>query len=145
MRLVIQTVESAILSVDNTIKASIQNGAIVYVGFHHDDTAETVKKMVDKLLILRIYPDEMGKTNRSLQDFQGSLLLVPNFTLYADVSSSRRPSFTDALPPLMAEAMFRSMIDYAASLYLHIYHGVFGADMHLDVTHQGPFTMVLES
>ena len=145
MRIVIQTIEHAILSVDHTIKASIHNGAIVYVGFTHGDDAEKVKKMVDKLLSLRIYPDDLGKTNRSIQDFQGSILLVPNFTLYGDVSASRRPSFTPALPSLMAEAMFQSFIDYARSIYPNIEHGVFGADMHIDVAHQGPFTMVLEA
>jgi D-aminoacyl-tRNA deacylase len=145
MRLVIQTVEKAELSVDHTIKATIDHGAIVYVGFSELDTETTMQTLIDKLMHLRIYPDEFGKTNLSIQAIEGSLLFVPNFTLYADVSGSRRPSFSNALSPHLAESLFSKLIDYAKSIYPNVYHGVFGADMHIDVTHQGPFTMVLEA
>jgi D-aminoacyl-tRNA deacylase len=145
MRLVIQTVEKAELSVDHTIKATISHGAIVYVGFSELDTEATMQSLIDKLVHLRIYPDEIGKTNLSIQAIEGSILFVPNFTLYADVSGSRRPSFSNALSPHLAESLFSKLLDYAKSVYPNIYHGVFGAHMHIDVTHHGPFTMVLEA
>ena len=145
MRFVIQTVEKAQLSVDHTMKASMHHGAIVYVGFSELDTEATMQTLLDKLIQLRIYPDEFGKTNLSIQAIEGSLLFVPNFTLYADVSGSRRPSFIRALSPHLAETLFAKLIQYAKSLYPNVYHGVFGAHMHIEVTHQGPFTMVLEA
>lgn len=145
MRLVIQSVEKATLYVDHTMKASILHGAIVYVGFHESDDEVIVRHMVEKLLNLRIYPDAFGKTNLSLKDYQGTLLLVPNFTLYGDVSGSRRPSFSHALRPDLAERLFQFMIDLTKKEEPTTQHGVFGANMHIEVAHQGPFTMVIES
>ena len=144
MRLVLQTIAKANLTVPHHPKVSVEKGLIVYVGFSHGDTLEVLPKMVDKLLHLRIFPDDQGKTNWTLDQHQGQLLLVPNFTLYGDVSSSRRPSFSHCLPPKEAALLFQQFVALCQDKRPGTQAGYFGEDMHIEVVHQGPFTMVIE-
>jgi D-tyrosyl-tRNA(Tyr) deacylase len=145
MKSVIQLVSEASMSISGQPHASITHGMVCFVGFTHEDTATTIDKMVDKILKLRIFPDRNGKTNLSLSDTKGQLLLVPNFTLYANTNGSRRPSFTNAAKPDVAKDLFTYLRNQLMLLYPSTMVGVFGADMSIVVHNQGPFTLILDS
>lgn len=144
MKCVVQVVKSASLTIDSTPIATIDKGMVVFVGFTHQDSVAIVDSMITKLLALRIFPDAQGKTNLSLQDFSGNLLCVPNFTLYADVSNSRRPAFTNAADPAKAQQLFAYFQQRLLSVWPQATFGVFGADMSVMVHNDGPFTLILE-
>ncbi|NDV20752.1 D-tyrosyl-tRNA(Tyr) deacylase [Pseudodesulfovibrio sp. JC047] len=151
MRLVIQRVSDASVSVNGTTLGTIETGLLVLAGFGSDDTANLPntpiwKKMLDKTLNLRIFPDAEGKMNRSLTDIQGDILLISQFTLYADCKKGRRPSFTTACHPAIAEPLFdRLMDDTQAQTPGHFATGQFGAEMNLNFTNWGPVTILLDS
>lgn len=142
MKIVTHNVLQGSIVVQGVEIASIQKGLACFIGFKKDDTLESIKKTLDSLFTLRIFPDEDGKTNRSLIDIEGDLLLIPNFTLYGD-TTSRRPSFTHVMAFDMALALFEASIQYLQSKYTHIKSGQFGADMTITLTHDGPFTLTL--
>lgn len=144
MRLVIQRVRHASVKVDDRITGQIGHGLLVFLGVGHDDTKETVDKYIKKLLALRIFDDENGKTNLSIRDVNGELLIVSQFTLYADCSHGNRPSFTNAGAPDVAEELYEYMIAQCAKEVPVVQHGEFGADMKVDLLNDGPFTIVLE-
>jgi D-tyrosyl-tRNA(Tyr) deacylase len=141
MKCYIQTVRSATLTVDNSHVAHIDQGAIIYVGFTHTDTMKTVEKAVEKLYDMRIFPDESGKTNCTLAQIKGQFMWVPNFTLYGDISSNRRPSFTAAMDAKQAEPLFESLIKKVLTYDPYPQHGLFGTTMVIQVAHEGPFTI----
>ena len=144
MRLVIQRVLHAEVQVDGNTIGKIGKGILVFVGAGQDDTKEIADKYLRKLLGLRIFEDENGKTNLSLKDVDGALLIVSQFTLYANCKKGNRPSFIEAGEPHMAEALYEYMIDEAKKSVPVVEHGEFGADMKVSLLNDGPFTVILD-
>ena len=144
MRLVIQRVLHAEVQVDGNTIGKIGKGLLVFVGAGQDDTKEIADKYLRKLLGLRIFEDENGKTNLSLKDVDGELLIVSQFTLYANCKKGNRPSFIEAGEPHMAEALYEYMIDEAKKSVPVVEHGEFGADMKVSLLNDGPFTVILD-
>lgn len=144
MRLVIQRVLHAEVQVDENTIGKIGKGLLVFVGAGQDDTKEIADKYLRKLLGLRIFEDENGKTNLSLKDVDGELLIVSQFTLYANCKKGNRPSFIEAGEPHMAEALYEYMIDEAKKSVPVVEHGEFGADMKVSLLNDGPFTVILD-
>ena len=144
MRLVIQRVLHAEVQVDGNTIGKIGKGLLVFVGAGQDDTKEIADKYLRKLLGLRIFEDENGKTNLSLKDVDGELLIVSQFTLYANCQKGNRPSFIEAGEPHMAEALYEYMIDEAKKSVPVVEHGEFGADMKVSLLNDGPFTVILD-
>jgi len=144
MKIVIQRVSRASVRVDNQVIGQIRRGLLVLVGVGNMDTRETVDRLVGKLTALRIFADENGKTNLSLKDVEGGLLVVSQFTLYADTSHGNRPGFTGAGSPELAEALYEYFIDRCRISVPVVEHGSFGADMEVELVNDGPFTIILE-
>lgn len=144
MKLVIQRVKNASVTVDGEITGKIGNGFLTLIGVGEGDTVETADKYINKMLKLRIFPDENGKTNRSIQDVEGQLLLVSQFTLYADCKKGNRPSFTNAGNPQIAEEIYDYMIERCKEEISIVETGIFGAEMEVALVNDGPFTIVLE-
>lgn len=144
MRLVVQRVLHAEVQVEDKIVGQIQNGLLVFIGAGQNDTHEIADKYLKKLLGLRIFEDENGKTNLSLSDVNGQLLLVSQFTLYANCRKGNRPSFIEAGDPHMAEELYEYMISEACKTVPVVEHGIFGADMKVSLTNDGPFTIILD-
>ncbi len=145
MRLVVQRVAHASVTVEEQVIGAIQQGFLVLIGIEQEDTREIADKMLKKLLNLRIFADENGKTNLSIQDVNGELLLVSQFTLYADCKKGNRPSFVRAGAPDMAEDLYEYMIEAAKAYGVPVAHGSFGADMKVELLNDGPFTILLDS
>lgn len=145
MRFVIQRVTSASCTVDGEITGSIEKGFLVLVGVSDADTKEIADKMIKKLLGLRIFEDADGKTNLSLADVSGSMLIISQFTLYADCKKGNRPSFTKAGKPDMAKEMYEYIISECKKAVPVVEKGVFGADMKIQLLNDGPFTILLDS
>lgn len=144
MKLLIQRVNHAEVTVDSQIVGKIGKGFLVFVGVGHDDTREIADKYLKKLLGLRIFEDENGKTNRSLSDVNGELLMVSQFTLYADCKHGNRPGFTNAGAPDMANELYEYMLSEAQKQVPVVQHGIFGADMKVTLENDGPFTIILD-
>lgn len=145
MKFVIQRVTSASCTVENQIVGSIKQGFLVFIGISESDTREIADKMVKKLVGLRIFPDANGKTNLSLADVDGSLLLISQFTLYADCKKGYRPSFINAGKPDMANELYEYMIAECKKILPNVEKGIFGADMKIQLLNDGPFTIILDS
>ena len=145
MRFVIQRVNHASVVVDNKIVGKIDKGLLVLIGVSQTDTKEIADKMVKKLVNMRIFEDENGKTNLSLADVNGKLLLISQFTLYADCHKGNRPSFIQAGAPDMANALYDYIIEQCSHTVPDIQKGIFGADMKVSLLNDGPFTIVLDS
>lgn len=145
MRFVIQRVNEASVAVEGQVIGQIKKGFLVLIGVSGNDTKEIADKMVKKLLGLRIFDDENDKINLSLTDVGGELLLVSQFTLYANCKKGYRPSFIEAGAPDMAEDMYEYIIDKCKSEGYHVETGSFGADMKVSLINDGPFTIVLDS
>ncbi len=145
MRFVIQVSSSASVEVDGEIVGKIGRGLTVLVGIGQGDTREIADKMVNKLLGLRIFMDENGKTNLSVRDVGGSLLMVSQFTLYADLRRGNRPGFTRAGDPEMAEEMYEYVMEACRKQGVSVEKGIFGALMNVTLTNEGPFTIILDS
>lgn len=144
MKFVIQRVTEASVTVENQVIGKIGKGFLVFIGISDTDTTEIADKMVKKMLGLRIFDDEQGRTNLSLDAVQGELLLVSQFTLYADCRKGNRPSFINAGAPDMSEELYEYMIEKCRQNY-HVETGSFGADMKVQLTNDGPFTIILDS
>ena len=144
MKFVIQRCQEASVSVDEQTGGAIGKGLMVLIGVGQEDTKEVADKYLKKLLQLRIFEDENGKTNRSLMDIGGSLLLISQFTLYANCRHGNRPSFTDAGDPRKAEELYEYLIAKAKEQVAVVEQGVFGADMKVALVNDGPFTIVLD-
>ena len=145
MRFVIQRVLESEVKVDGESLGKIGKGFMVLIGVSNDDTKEVADKMVKKMLGLRIFEDSEGKTNLSLKDVNGSLLLISQFTLYADCRKGNRPSFTDAGKPDMAKELYHYIIESCKNQIAVVEQGVFGADMKISLVNDGPFTIILDS
>ena len=145
MKFVIQRVTSASCCVDDNITGKINKGFLVFIGVSDDDTKEIADKMTKKLIGLRIFEDENGKTNLSLKDVGGELLLISQFTLYADCKKGYRPSFIRAGKPEMANEMYEYIISKCKEEIPTVATGIFGADMKISLLNDGPFTIVLDS
>lgn len=145
MRFVIQRVKHASVTIDGEVSGKIDKGFLVLIGVSEDDTREIADKLVKKMLGLRIFEDEQGKTNLSLADVDGELLLVSQFTLYADCKKGNRPSFTKAGKPDMANPMYEYIIAKCKETLRDVQTGVFGADMKVELMNDGPFTIILDS
>ncbi len=145
MRFVIQRVTHASCTVDGNITGKINQGFMVLIGIAENDTKEIADKMIKKLIGMRIFEDENGKTNLSLADVDGSLLLISQFTLYADCRKGNRPSFIKAGNPSMANEMYEYIIAECRKAVKIVERGIFGADMKIELVNNGPFTIVLDS
>lgn len=145
MKVVVQTVNEARVEILNKIVGSIKKGYLLLVGFTDGDDQEIVDKMVDKLLALRVFADENRQINLSLEDVNGSILSVSQFTLYANAKKGRRPSFIDAMRPHDAEILYDYFNKKIEEKYGRLSTGVFGADMQVYSVNDGPFTLILDS
>ena len=145
MRFVIQVVSEARVDVEGKTVGKIGKGFMILAGVSASDTKETADRMVRKMLGLRIFPDENGKTNLSLSQVGGELLIVSQFTLYADCSHGNRPGFTNAGAPDMACEMYEYILEKCAQSVPVVERGVFGAHMEVALTNDGPFTIILDS
>lgn len=145
MRFVVQRVTHASVTVDGNVIGKIGQGFMVLIGVSDEDTKETADKMVKKLLGLRIFEDENGKTNLDIHTVGGSLLLISQFTLYADCKHGNRPSFIKAGKPDMANEMYEYIIAKCREQVETVETGEFGADMKVELLNDGPFTILLDS
>ena len=145
MRIVLQRVSKASVSVEGKVLGAIEDGFLVLLGVSDTDTEEIADKMVDKLCKLRIFKDENGKTNLSLSDVGGQILVVSQFTLYADCSEGNRPSFFKAGEPELANRLYEHVVERCRNYVDKVEHGEFGAYMQVELINDGPFTIVLDS
>lgn len=145
MRFVIQRTTEAKVTIDGKVSGQIEKGFMVLIGIADTDTKEIADKMIKKMLGMRIFEDEAGKTNLSLNDVNGQLLLVSQFTLYADCKKGNRPSFIKAGKPDMASDMYDYICKTCADNGYKVETGVFGADMKVSLCNDGPFTIILDS
>lgn len=145
MRFVIQRVQHASVTIDGNVAGKIGKGFLVLIGVEDSDTKEIADKLIKKMTGLRIFEDENGKTNLSLADVGGELLLVSQFTLYADCRKGNRPSFTKAGKPDMAESLYEYIIEESRKVIDTVETGSFGADMKVELLNDGPFTILLDS
>ena len=143
MKIVLQRVTSASVAVDNKIIGAIDKGLLILLGVEAEDSDDLLQKYVDKIVKLRIFEDENGKTNKSLMDVNGSLLVVSQFTLCADCSHGNRPGFTGAKAPAEANRMYEEFVRLCKEQVPIVEHGEFGADMKVSLVNDGPFTIVL--
>ena len=145
MRAVVQRVSSSRVTVDERVTGEVKKGLLVLLGVTHDDTSKDVDYMVDKVTNLRIFEDENGKMNLSLKDIEGEILAVSQFTLYGDARKGRRPSFSDAARPEIANPLYEEFVQKVKDLNINVGTGKFGAHMMVDLTNDGPVTILLES
>lgn len=144
MKVVIQRVTNASVTVEGEVISEIGKGYLVLLGVGKEDDEQTCERIVKKLIALRIFEDAEGKTNLSLSQVGGSILVVSQFTLYADCRRGNRPSFIDAGPPEMAERLYEYFISLCEKEVKNVGRGKFGADMKVSLQNDGPFTVILE-
>lgn len=145
MRVVLQRVKHAKVAVDDKIVGNIGKGYLLLVGITHDDSEEIVQKMAKKCVDLRIFEDQEGKMNRSIEDVQGSILSISQFTLYADCKKGRRPGFSEAARPEKANPLYEFFNQIIEQANIHVEKGIFGADMKVELLNDGPVTIILDS
>ncbi len=144
MRIVLQRVTSASVRVDGELTGSIGTGYLILFGVGKEDTEDDCRRLADKIINLRIFSDENDKINLSLRDVDGALLVVPQFTLYADCRKGNRPNFIQAAAPAEADRLYQYFVEYCRSKGQRTETGMFGADMKVELLNDGPFTLVLE-
>ncbi len=145
MRAVLQRVSRAEVSVDGKQVASIGRGYVVLLGVTHTDDETDARYIADKIASLRLFEDEAGRINLGITDIGGEVLVVSQFTLYADCRKGRRPSFTDAAPPEMADRLYQRVAEILREAGLPVRTGVFGAHMQVSLVNDGPVTILLDS
>ena len=145
MKVVLQRVSDASVSVDNKIVGKINNGLLVLVGFTYGDTSSDIDYVVNKILNIRIFNDDAGIMNKSIIDINGSILSVSQFTLYADATKGRRPSYDKALKPELANDLYNEFNNLLSNSNIHLEKGIFGSDMKVNLTNDGPVTIIIES
>ncbi len=145
MKFVIQRVNEASVKVDGNIVGAVKKGYLAFIGICEEDTKMIADKLVNKMINLRIFSDENEKINLSLGDVNGELLLVSQFTLYANCKKGNRPSFVEAGAPEMAKELFEYIINECKKRVAVVETGIFGADMKISLENDGPFTIVLDS
>ena len=144
MKIVVQRVKNAQVDVDNKIVGKINQGFLVLLGVTHNDTKEQADYLVKKLCKLRAFTDDNGKMILSLKDINGELLIVSQFTLYADCSEGNRPSFTEAAKPDVANELYEYFCSECEKNDIHVERGIFGADMKVSLLNDGPVTIIIE-
>ncbi len=145
MKVIVQRVLESAISVDGENIAGIAHGIMVLVGITQTDNEDISKWIINKVLNLRIFPDEQGKMNKSVQDVNGSIMLIPNFTLYGKLKKGFRPSYSDAAAPNISLPMFENMIKHIRDNFdINLQHGIFGADMKVSLINDGPVTIVIK-
>lgn len=144
MKIIVQRCKNASVTVENKVVGKINRGLMLLVGFTHTDTSSNIDYMIDKVLNLRIFDDENGIMNKSLLDISGSVLSVSQFTLYADARKGRRPSYVDALSGDKAIKLYDEFNTKIKEKNVHVETGIFGADMQVNLTNDGPVTIILE-
>lgn len=145
MRVVLQVVKNASVSIDEHVYSQINEGFLLLVGFTNGDNEETIRKVIDKIISLRVFMDENGKTNLAFLDLNMEIMCVSQFTLYADIKKGRRPSFIDAMRPEKAAKLYDYTLEYLKSKVDVVKGGVFGADMKINLVNDGPFTLMIDS
>lgn len=145
MRLVIQRVKKASVTIEGNVVGSIDRGLLIFLGVGEGDTRSMVDKYVDKLAKLRIFEDENGKTNLDINDVNGKLMVVSQFTLYADCKKGNRPSFVHAAAPDIANELYEYFKEKCALKFGNVQSGQFGADMKVELINDGPFTVLWDS
>ena len=145
MKFVIQRVNKANVEVNNEIVGKIKKGFLVLIGITHNDTIEIADKLVKKLINLRVFEDENGKMNLPLKEAQGELLLISQFTLYANCKDGNRPAFIDAAKPEFANKLYEYVIEQCKKENINVQTGIFGADMKVSLINDGPVTIILDS
>jgi D-tyrosyl-tRNA(Tyr) deacylase len=146
VKVIIQRVDSCIVHIDKKPYSSIEKGFLVLLGITHDDTQKDIEMMVKKICNLRIFNDSDGKMKYSVIDTKGSIMIVSQFTLYADTKKGNRPSFLEAAEPQKARLIYEDFMKYIRQhVELKITSGVFGADMKLEINNNGPVTIILDS
>ena len=144
MKLVIQRAKKAQVEVDKKVVGKINNGFVVLLGVGPDDTKETVDFLIKKLINLRVFADKEYKMNLNLKDVNGELLIISQFTLYADCRKGNRPSFVNAAPPKLAEELYNYCVEECKKMGIKTETGIFGAHMEVSLTNDGPVTIILE-
>ncbi len=145
MKAVLQRVSKASVSVDGEVKGAIDGGFLVLLGVGKEDSSSDIDYLVRKIIGMRVFSDEEGKFNLSLKDVSGSLLVVSQFTLFANTKKGNRPSFIDAAPPEIADALYEEFCEACRSEGIDVQQGVFGAMMEVSLVNDGPVTISLES
>ena len=145
MKFVIQRVSQAEVVVEEQSVGKIDQGLMVLVSICNSDTKEIADKLINKLIHLRIFEDENGKSNLSVQDIHGNLLIISQFTLYADCRKGNRPSYTNAGNPDLANELYEYIIAQCQKEFPNVQHGIFGADMKVSLLNDGPFTIIFDS
>ena len=145
MKVVVQRVKEASVTIDGNVHGAIEKGYLLLVGISNEDDETIVYKMADKIRKLRIFEDENGKMNLSLDQVQGEILSISQFTLFADCSKGNRPSFSNAGSPEHASALYLKFNDYLRTQGLKVEEGIFGADMKVKLLNDGPVTILLDS
>ena len=144
MKAIVQRVTESSVSINGNIHSEIKSGLCILIGYCKDDQQSVNTWLKDKLLGLRVFSDESGKMNKSIQDIEGSLMIIPNFTLCADMQRGLRPSFTTSESPDKAEQLFNELIYILSCHYPHVQTGIFGADMQVLIKNDGPVTLIFE-
>ncbi len=145
MKFVLQRVLEGKVTVDGQVCGEIGKGYVLLLGVAEGDTKEMADKMIEKIARLRIFEDENGKTNLSIDQVDGEVLVVSQFTLYANCKKGNRPSFTEAGSPALAEELYNYVLTRCSELFKRVQSGIFGADMKVSLVNDGPFTLVLDS
>ena len=145
MRVILQRVLSASVTIDEAIYSQINHGLLILLGVTHNDTKEDIEWLVQKIINLRIFNDEAGKMNRSIQDVQGEFLVVSQFTLFASTKKGNRPSFITSARPEIAIPLYETFIDEIKKTGIVTRTGVFGADMQVGLVNDGPVTIIIDS
>ncbi|MGM0752302.1 MAG: D-aminoacyl-tRNA deacylase [Bacillota bacterium] len=145
MRVVLQRSKEASVTVDGEVKGAIRSGAVLLVGITHDDTEEDARYVAEKVVNLRIFEDDEGKMNHSLLDIEGEILSISQFTLYGDCRKGRRPNFMSAAKPDLAESVYDYFNEALKEKGVKVETGVFGAMMDVNLTNDGPVTLIIES
>ncbi|MDH5298034.1 MAG: D-aminoacyl-tRNA deacylase [Desulfobulbaceae bacterium] len=145
MRAVVQLVKKASVTVDGTVTGTIGKGILLLLGVHRDDSRADISFLADKIVNLRIFPDGAGKMNLSVLDVRGEILVVSQFTLYGDCRKGRRPSYSEAAPPAMAEEFYQAFITELQRLKVEVATGRFQAMMEVALVNDGPVTLLLDS
>ena len=144
MKIVLQRVKSAAVIIDGTRVGEINKGYVLLLGIGENDTREQANQLIAKISKLRIFADGNGKTNVNISDVQGEVLIVSQFTLYADCRKGNRPSFIHAADPSLAEELYDYFVEAAKPFFCKVAYGIFGAYMQVELVNDGPFTLILE-
>lgn len=144
MKVVVQRSLDSSVSVDEKVVGSIKSGLVLFVGFTHNDTLEDIKYCINKIINLRIFDDELGNMNKSIKDVNGEILSISQFTLYGDIKKGNRPSFIEAMKYDKASDMY-DLFNEGLKKYIKVETGIFGADMKVNITNDGPVTIIIES